>query len=153
MPSYSSVVLLGHLVRDPELRYTPNGVAVCDFTLAVNRKYSKKDGEKVDEVAFVDVTVWNRVAEISAEYLKKGRAALVAGHLSQDRWEDKDTGQKRSKLRVVGHTVQFVGGGSQDDAISDELPSSDEAPSEPVPAPAPVPPKGPAAKPPAKPRR
>ena len=152
MPSYSSVVLLGHLVRDPELRYTPSGVAVCDFTLAVNRKFTRKDsGEKVEEVAFIDVTVWNRVAEISAEYLKKGRAVLVAGHLQQDHWQDKETGQKRSKLRVVGHTVQFIGGGSQDDAPSDDLPVADEAPAEP--APAPVPPKGSAAKPPAKPRR
>jgi single-strand DNA-binding protein len=149
MPSFSSVVLLGHLVRDPELRYTPNGVAVCDFTIAVNRKYSKKDGEKIEEVAFVDVTVWNRVAEISAEYLKKGRAALVAGHLQQERWDDKETGQKRSKLRVVGQTVQFIGGGSQDDAPAEDASASDEAPAEP--APAPVPPKGSGPKPPAKP--
>src|SRR5262245_35141268 len=152
MPSFSSVVVLGHLTRDPELRYTPSGVAVCDFCLAVNRKYSRKEsGDKVEEVAFVDVTVWNRVAEISAEYLKKGRAALVAGHLAQDRWDDQTTGQKRTKLRVVGHTVQFIGGGSQDDAPSEDAVASDEAPAEP--APAPVPPKGPAAKPPAKPRR
>jgi single-strand DNA-binding protein len=150
MPGFSHVVVMGNLTRDPELRYTPNGVAVCDFTVAVDRKY-KKDGDKVEDVAFVDVTVWNRVAEISAEYLKKGRAALVSGHLQQDRWSDKDTGQNRSKLRVVGQTVQFLGGGSQDDASSDELPAEGDAPAEP--APAPVPPKGPAAKPPAKPRR
>ena len=151
MPSVNSVVILGHLTRDPELRYTPQGAAVCEFTLALNRRYSKKDGEKVEEVAFVDVTVWNRLAEISAEYLKKGRAALVCGHLIQDRWEDKDTGQKRSKLRVVGQTVQFIGGGSKDDAPAEDAPAIDESPVEP--APAPVPPKGPAAKPPARPQK
>lgn len=151
MPSMNSVVLLGHLTRDPELRYTPQGAAVCEFTLALNRRYSKKDGEKVEEVAFVDVTVWNRLAEISAEYLKKGRAALVCGHLTQDRWEDKDTGQKRSKLRVVGQTVQFIGGGSKDDAPAEDTTVIDEAPAEP--APAPVPPKGQAAKPPARPQK
>jgi len=152
MPSFSHVVVLGHLTRDPELRYTPNGVAVCDFTVAVNRKYNRKEtGDKVEEVAFVDITVWNRVAEISAEYLKKGRAALVSGSLHQDHWSDKETGQKRSKLKVVGHTVQFIGGGSQDDAAADDFPAEGDAPAEP--APAPVPPKGPAAKPPAKSRR
>jgi single-strand DNA-binding protein len=157
MPSMNSVVLLGHLTRDPELRYTPQGAAVCEFTLALNRRYSRKDGEKVEEVAFVDVTVWNRLAEISAEYLKKGRAALVCGHLIQERWEDQATGQKRSKLRVVGQTVQFIGGGSKDDAPSEDVPASEEVPAEPAPAPAPapapVPPKSPAAKPPARPNK
>jgi len=114
MPTYNSVVLLGHLARDPELRYTPQGAAVCDFSIAVNRRFTRKDGEKVDEVAFVDVTVWNRLAEIAAEYLKKGRAVLASGRLVQDRWEDQATGQKRSKLRVVAENLQFLGGGSRD---------------------------------------
>jgi single-strand DNA-binding protein len=140
MASFNQVTLLGNLTRDPELRYTPQGAAVCDFTLAVNRKFTKKDGEKVDEVAFVDVTAWARLAEICAEFLKKGRPLLVSGRLAQDRWEDEATGQKRSKLRVVAETVQFLGGGSKDDAAPSEAAPAEEA-SAPE-APAPVPPKG-----------
>jgi single-strand DNA-binding protein len=119
MPTFNSVILLGHLARDPELRYTPQGAAVCDFTVAVNRKFTKKDGEKVEEVAFVDVTSWNRQAEIAAEYLKKGRPILVSGRLAQDRWEDETTGQKRSKLRIVAESLQFLGSGSKDGETPD----------------------------------
>jgi len=140
MASFNQVTLLGNLTRDPELRYTPQGVAVCDMALAVNRKFTRKSGEKVDEVAFVDITCWNRLAEIAAEFLKKGRPVLISGHLTQDRWEDEATGQKRSKLRVVAETLQFLGGGSKDDA----QPSGESA-AEPLVVledPAPVPAKG-----------
>ena len=154
MPSFNSVVLLGYLARDPELRYTPQGKAVCDLTIAVNRRYTRQNGEKVEEVAFVDITVWDRMGESCAEYLKKGRAALVAGHLSQDRWEDQETGQKRSKLKIVAERVQFLAGGSKDDAAA---PASDGADPEPpvVPdLPPPVPPRGTSGpKPAGKPRR
>jgi single-strand DNA-binding protein len=140
MASFNQVTLLGNLTRDPELRYTPQGVAVCDLALAVNRKFTRKSGEKVDEVAFVDITCWNRLAEIAAEFLKKGRPVLVSGHLAQDRWEEEGTGKKRSKLRVVAETLQFLGGGSKDDAApSQEVPAEEEAAPE---APAPVRPKG-----------
>src|SRR5471032_2008216 len=115
MASFNQVTLLGNLTRDPELRYTPQGVAVCDIALAVNRKFTKKDGEKVDEVAYVDVTFWNKLAEIAAEFLIKGRPVLVSGRLAQDRWEEEGTGKKRSKLRVVAETLQFLGSGSKDD--------------------------------------
>ena len=98
----------GTLGSDPELRYTPQGVAVCDFALAVNRKFTKKDGEKVDEVAFVDVTAWARLAEICAEFLLKGRPLLVSGRLSQDRWEDEATGQKRSKHKLTVDVMQML---------------------------------------------
>jgi single-strand DNA-binding protein len=144
MPSFCSVVLLGHLARDPELRYTPQGAAVCELTLAVNRKFTRKGGEEVEEVSFIDVTVWNRTAEVSAEYLKKGRAALVSGRLVQDRWEDGETGQKRSKLKVVADSVQFLGGGSRDDASPEET-----TPATPAPDPVPASPEEPAALPPA----
>jgi single-strand DNA-binding protein len=140
MASFNSVVLLGNLTRDPELRYTPQGVAVCDLALAVNRKFTKKDGEKVDEVAFVDITCWNKLAEIAAEFLLKGRPVLVAGRLAQDRWEDESTGQKRSKIRVVAETIQFLGSGSKDDAAPEVgTPAEEEAAPE---APAPVRSKG-----------
>lgn len=139
MASFNQVTLLGNLTRDPELRYTPQGVAVCDMALAINRKFVRKSGEKVDEVAFVDITCWNRLAEIAAEFLKKGRPVLVAGHLTQNRWEDPATGQKRSKLCVVAETLQFLGGGSKDDAAPEgSTPSEEEAAPE---APAPVRPK------------
>jgi single-strand DNA-binding protein len=124
MPSFNQVVLLGNLARDPELRYTPEGAPVCSFTVATSRKVTRKDGEKIEEAAFVDVTVWNRLAEISAEFLMKGRAVLVSGRLVQDRWEDESTGQKRSKLRVLADQVQFLGGAPEkDSAPSGESPA------------------------------
>lgn len=138
MASFNSVVLLGHLTRDPELRYTPQGKAVCDFSLAVNRRFTKQDGEKVEEVAFVDVTAWNRTAEVAAEFLLKGRPVLVAGHLAQDRWQDEATGQKRSKLRVVAESLQLLGGGSKDDAAPSVEAPAEEAPAPEAPAPVPA---------------
>ena len=128
MSDLNSVVLVGRLVRDPELRYTPQGAAVCEFTVASNRRFTKKDGEKVEEVAFVDVVAWNRLAEISAEYLKKGRRVVVSGQLTQDRWEDKETGQKRSRIRIQAGTLQFLGGGSKDEETSEaEVPVEDQS--------------------------
>ena len=115
MSSFNSVILLGNLTRDPVLRATPQGKAVCDFALGVNRRYTRGDGQKVSEVAFVDVTAWGRLAEIAGEFLKKGRPVLVSGHLVHDRWEDPATGQKRSRLRVVADILQLLGGGSKDD--------------------------------------
>lgn len=134
MPSFNQVVLMGHLARDPDLRYTPEGSAVCSLTVASNRKFTKKDGEKGEEVVFVDVTVWNRQGEMCTEYLKKGRAVLVSGRLVQDRWEDDATGQKRSKLRVVADSVQFLGGGSKDEEPAAEGSPAPEAPAKVAPA-------------------
>lgn len=143
MASFNHVVLLGRLTRDPELRYTAQGSAVAELGLAVNRRYNRKDGEQVDEVVFVDVTLWSRLAEVSAEFLKKGREVLVSGHLAQDRWQDEATGQKRSKLRVVGDVLQFLGGGgSKDDAATPAEPEPAAAPEPAEPAPNPAPPKG-----------
>ena len=138
MLGFSQVVLMGHLVRDPELRYTPQGAAVSNFTVAVNHRYTTKDGAKVEEVAFVDVTAWNRQAETCAEYLKKGKAVHVSGRLAQDNWEDKETGKKRSKLRVVAGSVQFLGGGSKDEESTTEetLPEETPAPTAPAKPPA-----------------
>lgn len=127
MASFNHVVLMGHLARDPELRYTPQGKAVAGFTVASSRRYTKADGEKGEEVAFVDVTVWNRMAETCAEYLKKGRAVLVSGRLAQDLWEDKETGQKRSKIKILAQQVTFLGGASKDEESSEETPH-EEAP-------------------------
>lgn len=110
MASFNKVILLGNLTRDPEVRYTPKGSAVCDLGLAVNRNYSTENGEKREEVTFVDVVLWARLAEIAGEYLKKGRPVLIEGRLQLDSWDDKQSGQKRTKLRVVGETMQLLGG-------------------------------------------
>lgn len=135
MPSFNQVTLMGNLTRDPELRYTPQGIAVCDLALAVNRKFTKKDGEMVDEVVFVDITCWNKLAEIAAEFLKKGRPLLVSGRLAQDRWEEEGTGKKRSKLLVVAETFQFLGSGSKDDAAPEGGAPAEEAAAPEAPAP------------------
>lgn len=108
MASYNKVILIGNLTRDPELRYTPKGTAVATFTLAVNRSYTTESGEKREEVSFVDVDVWDRQAETIGQYMKKGRSLLVEGHLKQDTWDDKQTNQKRSKLKVVLESFRFV---------------------------------------------
>jgi len=110
MASFNKVILVGNLTRDPEVRYTPKGSAVCDLAMAVNRQYSLEGGEKREEVTYVDVVLWARLAEIAGEYLKKGRPVLIEGRLQLDSWDDKQSGQKRSKLRVVGETMQLLGG-------------------------------------------
>jgi|ERR1041384_1529283 single-strand DNA-binding protein len=110
MASFNKVILLGNLTRDPEVRYTPKGSAVCDLGLAVNRSYTLDSGEKREEVTFVDVVLWARLAEIAGEYLKKGRPVFIEGRLQLDTWDDKQSGQKRSKLRVIGETMQLLGG-------------------------------------------
>jgi single-strand DNA-binding protein len=109
MASFNKVMLLGNLTRDPEVKYTPKGSAVADIGLAVNRTYTTDGGEKREETTFVDVTMWGRQAEIAGEYLKKGRPLFVEGRLQLDTWDDKQTGQKRSKLRVVCENFQMLG--------------------------------------------
>lgn len=108
MANLNKVFLMGNLTRDPELRYTPSGVAVTDFGLAVNRSWKSQNGEKREEVTFVDVQAWARTAEVISEYCKKGSPIFVEGRLQYDSWEGKD-GQKRSRLRVVAETFQFIG--------------------------------------------
>jgi len=108
--SYNKVFLLGNLTRDPEVRYTPKGSAVADLGIAVNRQYTLDSGEKREEVTFVDVTFWGRTAEVAGEYLKKGRSVFIEGRLQLDTWDDKQSGQKRSKLKVIGEMMQMLGG-------------------------------------------
>jgi len=109
MASFNKVILLGNLTRDPELRYTPQGSAVCEFALALNYVYTNKQtGQKVEEVSFIDIVAWGKTGEICAEYLKKGRQVMIEGRLKQDRWEAQD-GKKMSKVRVTAENVQFVG--------------------------------------------
>ena len=107
--SLNKTFLIGNLTRDPELRYIPSGTAVANFGLAVNRKYTNSDGEKMDDVCFVDVVAWDKLAEICNEYLSKGSPVFIEGRLQMDSWEQED-GQKRSKLKVVAQNIQFLGG-------------------------------------------
>src|SRR5947208_16233369 len=109
MASFNKVILLGNLTRDPEVRYTPKGTAVTELGMAVNRVYTAENGEKREETTFVDVTLWGRTAEIAGEYLKKGRPVFIEGRLQLDTWDDKQSGQKRSKLKVVGEGLQLIG--------------------------------------------
>jgi single-strand DNA-binding protein len=105
VPDLNRVFLAGRLTRDPELRYLPSGVALCKLSVANSRYYKGKDGERREETVFADVTVWERQAEWIGERLRKGRPVLVEGRLRQDEWEDKATGQKRSRLEITAQRV------------------------------------------------
>ncbi len=107
--NFNRVILVGNLTSDPELRYTPQQTAVTDLRLAVNTRRGGRNSEARDETLFIDVVVWDRMAENCSEYLSKGRSVLVEGRLKEDSWEDRD-GNKRSRIRVVASTVQFLGG-------------------------------------------
>lgn len=109
MASYNRVVLVGNLTRDVELRFTPQGTAVTDISLAVNERVKRND-QWVEEVNFFDVTLWGRTAEVAGEYLGKGSSLLIEGRLKLDRWEQE--GQKRSKIKIVGEKMQMLGGKS-----------------------------------------
>lgn len=107
--SLNKVMLIGNLTRDPEVRYTPKGTAVTDIGLAVNRVSTGENGERQEETTFVDVTLWGRTAEIAGQYLAKGRSVFIEGRLQMDQWQDKASGQTRSKLKVVGEAMQLLG--------------------------------------------
>ena len=109
MSSFNKVILVGNLTRDPELRYTPKGTAIAKIGMAVNHKWKNEAGELKEEVTFVDIEVWGRTAENVGQYMRKGSSMLVEGRLKLETWDDKQTNQKRSKMVVVGETVQFLG--------------------------------------------
>jgi len=109
MASFNKVILMGNLTRDPELRYTPKGTAIARIGLAVNRVWRTETGETREEVTFVDVDAFSNMAENIAKYTKKGSPILIEGRLRLDTWDDKQTGQKRSKLGVVCENFRFVG--------------------------------------------
>jgi single-strand DNA-binding protein len=106
--NFNKVILAGNLTRDPELRYTPKGVAIAKLTLAINRTWKSETGETKEEVTFVDVDAFGRQAEVVGQYMKKGRPFLVEGRLKLDQWEDKNTHQKQSKLKVVLEGFSFI---------------------------------------------
>jgi single-strand DNA-binding protein len=111
MASFNKTITMGNLTRDPQVKYLPNSTAVAEISLAVNRTwFDKQSNSRKEEVTFVDVTLWGRDAEVAGEYLTKGRSVLIEGRLSLDTWDDKATGQKRSKLKVTGENLVMVGG-------------------------------------------
>ncbi len=139
MANLNKVMIIGNVTRDPEIKYTPKGSAVVDIGIAVNRTFTPEGGERREETTYIDVTLWGRTAETAAEYCKKGRSVYVEGRLQLDSWEDKTSGQKRSKLRVVGENYQLLdrrpggagagGSGGGDEEYSDRPPARREAPS------------------------
>lgn len=109
MASYNKVLLVGNLTRDPELRVTPKGTSVCQFGLATSRQFKDEGGNLREETTFIDIEAWGRPGETISKYCTKGRPLLVEGRLKLDQWEDKATNQKRSKLKVVLESFQFLG--------------------------------------------
>jgi single-strand DNA-binding protein len=142
MANFNKVILAGNLTRDPELRYTPKGTAIAKIGMALNRTWKNEAGETKEEVTFVDVDAFGRQAEVIGQYLKKGRPLLVEGRLKLDTWEDKNTHQKVSKLRVVLESFSFLdsrgdgGGGESRKPAGPTIPAAsaaapEEAPAEP----------------------
>ena len=128
MASFNKVILVGNLTRDPELRYTPKGMAITKIGIAVNRVWKNEAGESKEEVTFVDIDAFGKQAETIGQYLKKGRPLLIEGRLRLDQWDDKQTGQKRSKLGVVLEGFQFLGGGPNRNAGDAPRPAMASAP-------------------------
>lgn len=109
MTSFNRVIIAGNLTRNPEVRYTTAGTAVTDLSLAINRyRVDKTTKERVEETSFVEVTLWGRTAEVAGECLVRGKSVLVEGRLQHDQWEDRQTGQKRNKLKVIGENMQML---------------------------------------------
>jgi single-strand DNA-binding protein len=136
MANLNRVLLIGNLTRDPELRHTPKGTAVAEIGMAINRVIPADDGgERREEVTYVDVTVWGKQAEVAQQYLTKGKPVFIEGRLQLDTWDDKQSGQKRSKLRVVCEHLQLLGSGRQEGAA--DAPRAQAPAGKPKPRPAP----------------
>ena len=127
MPSFNKVIIAGHLCKDPELRDV-GSTQVASMRLAMNESYTNKAGEKVEKAVFVDVDAWDKTAGLCAQYLKRGSAALIEGRLQMDEWDDKETGQKRSRLKVRAERVQFIGGKGKQDEPVPHAPAEPSAP-------------------------
>lgn len=126
MANFNKVILIGNLTRDPELRYTPNNVAVTKIGLAVNRRWRNQQNEQQEETTFVDCTAFARTAEVLNQYLQKGRPIFIEGRLNQRRWQDQE-GNNRSKLEVVVESFQFIDGRSGGGGESPSQPTQGQA--------------------------
>lgn len=144
MANFNKVILAGNLTRDPEVRYTPKGTAIAKFGMAINRTWKNEAGESKEEVTFVDIDAFGRQAEVISQYLKKGSPILMEGRLRLDQWDDKQTGQKRSKLGIVLEGFQFLGTGRGDGAGGGSRSSAPSAPPSAAPSPDAPEPEGPA---------
>ncbi len=137
MPSYNKVILIGNLTRDPELRYTPKGMAIAKIALAVNRSWrDQASGEMREEVTFIDIDAFGKQAETIAQYMKKGSPLMVEGRLRLEQWEDKQTNQKRSRLGVVLEGFQFLDSARSRGEGAHEAPAPRSRPSPTPPPPA-----------------
>ncbi len=124
MPALNKVLLMGNLTRDPELRVTPKGTPICQFSLAINRQFKMESGESREEVIYVDVEAWGKQGETIAKYCTKGRPLYVEGRLGLDQREDKNTKEKRSRMKVVLEQFQFLGDGRGGGGAGGGAPSS-----------------------------
>jgi single-strand DNA-binding protein len=138
MANFNKVILAGNLTRDPELRFTPKGVAIAKITLAINRTWKSETGETKEEVTFVDVDAFGRQAEVVGQYMKKGRPLLVEGRLKLDQWEDKNTHQKQSKLKVVLEGFSFIDARAAESGAPSDAPRARPAAAPAAPGDAPV---------------
>ena len=114
MRGFSKAIITGNLTRDPELRTTPNGASVCSFSVAVNRVFKDSSGTQQESVSFIDCSAWGKLGEMIGQYAKKGAGVLVSGRLDQRSWEDKNTGQKRSRVEIVVEDFNFTGPANND---------------------------------------
>ena len=138
MRGFSKAIITGNLTRDPELRTTPNGASVCSFSVAVNRVFRDSSGNQQESVSFIDCSAWGKLGEMIGQYAKKGSGVLVSGRLDQRSWEDKNSGQKRSRVEIVVEDFNFTGpagnseGGrgsssrSEESVVQDEPQGGDE---------------------------
>ncbi|MBQ3353406.1 single-stranded DNA-binding protein [Candidatus Saccharibacteria bacterium] len=133
MRGFSKAIITGNLTRDPELRTTPNGASVCSFSVAVNRTYRDSGGEQKEDVSFIDCSAWGKLGEMINQYAKKGSGVLVSGRLDQRSWEDKTTGQKRSRVEIVVEDFNFTGNAARDNGNSNSFSSSNTAPEADIP--------------------
>jgi single-strand DNA-binding protein len=131
MRGFSKAIIAGNLTRDPELRTTPSGASVCSFSVAVNRVYRDTSGEQKEDVSFIDCSAWGKLGEMISQYAKRGTGVLVSGRLDQRSWEDKNTGQKRSRVEIVVEDFNFTGSANRDGGSSYQGGSSSSASSAP----------------------
>jgi single-strand DNA-binding protein len=139
MRGFSKAIITGNLTRDPEVRNTPSGATVCSFTVAVNRTYRDGSGNQQESVSFIDCSAWGKLGETIAQYGKKGSGVLVSGRLDQHSWDDKTSGQKRSRVEIVAEDFNFIGGGERGEGGSSKASAAaepevvpDDIPDEPI---------------------
>lgn len=125
MRGFSKAIVAGNLTRDPEMRATPSGAQACNFTIAVNRVFKSGDGNQQEQTSFIDCVAWGRTGETISQYVKKGSALLVSGRIEQRSWEDKTSGQRRSRVEIIVEDFSFIGGESRGNGGASRAPKAD----------------------------